>query len=154
IALLELPLPQQCVDGPKRAGFACDEQDSARIAVQPMHQLEGFIGPQCAQRLDDPEADAASAMDGDTCRLIQYQQPFVLPHDCAADSLDQLRRRLSDLRRGPNPHGRYPDLVVSLQAGVGAGPVTVDADLTLADDPVNTAPRQVPEQPVNEVIQP
>ena len=61
----------------QRAPLARNEQTSARLAIQPMHQFEFFVGSQSTQCLDDAEAHAAPAMDRDASRLVENEQTFV-----------------------------------------------------------------------------
>ena len=57
------------------------------------------------------------------------------------------------IRSWRSADGRNPDLVVRLQPGIRARPVTVDADFTFTDYTVNAAPRDVPQVLVHEVIE-
>src|ERR1700738_1382728 len=92
-------------------------------------------------------------MDGDAGRLVQDQELVVLIDDGLAHALLEVQGRAADLLRGSYADGRNPDLVVRLQPGIRARPVAVDADFTFTDYPVNTAPRDVPQVLVHEVIE-
>src|ERR1700676_1239359 len=92
-------------------------------------------------------------MDGNTGRLVQDQKLVVLVDDCFAHPLLELCRRAADLFGRTYTDGGNPDLVMCLQPGVRPRPVAVNADLTFADYPVNTAPRDVTQVLVHEVVE-
>ncbi len=55
VMLLDRALAQQRVRVPQGRTRARDEQASAGVAIEPVHELEGFLRAQCAQRLDRAE---------------------------------------------------------------------------------------------------
>ena len=78
VALLELPFAQQLVQRAQRAALAGDEQAAAGVPIQPVHELQGLIGTQRAQRLDHAVAQAAAAVNRDARGLVEHDEPLVL----------------------------------------------------------------------------
>src|SRR5689334_18354535 len=117
-----------------------------------MGQLEALVWTQGPQGLDNAKAHPAAAVDGDARGLVNHEQPVIFMDDGFADGLLQVGGGAANLLRRPDPHGRNPDLVVSLQPGVGARAVAVYADFTFADNPVNLAPGHLPQSLVYKEI--
>src|SRR3970282_563613 len=94
VMLVDLPLPEQRVQGPKRAPPLGDEQASGGRPVEAMHQLERLrLGPQTTQRFDAPERDAAAAVHGQARRLVQHEQAGIFVKDTPLDTISTLCRR-------------------------------------------------------------
>jgi hypothetical protein len=126
----------------QRARLARHQETAARVAVEAMHELQGLLGAQRPQYLDDAKAEPAAAVDRNPGGLVDDEEPFVLDDDRAAQPL---QKRPGNTARGPfrvEPHGRHADLVVHGQTLRRIGSVAVDAHLPLAHQAVHAAARQ------------
>src|SRR5689334_17640694 len=81
------------------AALPGDEQATAGLAIQPVHELEFFFGSHGAERFDDAEAEPAAAMDSDTRRLVEHDEPLVLADDRGLNRLARTRRHARGLTR-------------------------------------------------------
>jgi hypothetical protein len=139
VALVDLPLAQQRVQHAQGAATLGEQQAARGVAIEPVSQLEVLaLGPQEAQRLDAPEADAATAMNGEPGRLVEHQQPRVLIDDALGEPFQTVRRG-ERLGGGADPDRRHANLVAGLQPVARIGAPRVDAHLPGADEPIDMA---------------
>src|SRR5262245_8180167 len=98
-----------------------------------MGELEQLrLRPRRAQRLDDPVADAAAAVDGHARWLVDNQQGNVLEGD-------RKLGRTSPGGRVGGSHWRYSHAVADSQPVVGLHPTAVDAHFAAAQDAIDVA---------------
>ncbi len=131
-------------------GLAGDEETTTGIAVEPVDEFERLPGSGRAQGFDHPEAHPAPAVYGDSRRLVEDDERFILVDDTLIDALDERVRSAPGMLSGVDPDRRDAYDVARLEALLGLGPAGIDADLTLADQPVQAALRnllQVPAEP-------
>src|SRR4051812_40068117 len=79
IALVHLAVPQLCMQRSQRRASLRDEQNSGRLPVQAMDELEKRrTWPRRAQLLDQPHGNATASVNGQSRRLVDREQRVVL----------------------------------------------------------------------------
>ena len=81
VVLFDRALAQQGMKAPKRRASARDQEAPARVAVEPVREFEGLLGPQGAQDLDYPERKAGSTMNGKAGGLVEDEDARILVDD-------------------------------------------------------------------------
>ena len=104
-----------------------------------MHQFQGFARPRCAQGLDNAKTHAAAAVHGDSSRLVDHQQVFVLKNDRPLDQFHQAARGPSGFTAGVDSHRRQAHFIARLNAVFRVDSLAVDAYLALAQQPIDPA---------------
>src|SRR5450755_3124619 len=127
IALLKLSLAQQCMHCAQSTRLARNDETTARVAVEPMHELQGVLRPQRTQDLDDAEAQATAAVNRDSRGLVDHEQALILDDNRLAQALEERPRNTRWCALRLDPHRGNPNLVVELQALRRVGTVAVDA---------------------------
>ena len=158
VLLLDLSVAQQLVHHPKCRPVARDDEQAARVAVEAVGELEFLGRPRGPERLDQSVAEAATAVHREAGWLGDDQEVVVLVDDRRLDRLDEAGRG------APNAGGRrlldradrwQADDVPGRDPLLGLGPLAVDPDLALAQQPVYAGLRQPlegPDQPVVEAL--
>jgi len=78
----------------QRAAALRDQETTAGLAIEPMHEIElAELGPCGAQRLDHTVRQAAAAVHGESGRLIDRHQICILVDDGVPDRLLQIVTR-------------------------------------------------------------
>ncbi len=96
IVLVDRAVAQQRVRRTERGARARHEQAAARVAIEPVHQLERLLGSQGAQSLDGAEGKPGPAVHGEAGRLVQHEDARVFVDDRPPHHLP----RESGMRRG------------------------------------------------------
>ena len=125
-----------------------------------MHQFQKLgLGSRHAQLLNDPKADARTAMHGHAGRLVNHQQAVILQQH------HKLARRCAP-RHGVghglglfnhpirNTNRWQPHRVAGFNPGIGGRPPFVNAHLTTANDAVNMGLGHALEVAHQEVVEP
>ncbi len=123
---------------PQHAAFLGDHQQTGCIAIEAVHQLELLgIRAQLAERFDHAEAQAAAAMHGDTCRLVEHDKRLVFVDDRRFETLQKRlrdRHRLVALRHA---HRRNAHDIACLQLVLRLDPPLVHTHFAFAQNAVN-----------------
>ena len=145
---------QVAQDGPPLG----DEQTTAGLAVEPMHELELLeLGMHRAQRFDHAETDPAAAVHSDARGLIDDDQVAIFEDHRSRDELPQrLRGRLRAVGV-PLLFGsldrRQPDAVAGDHPVGGLGPSAVYPHLPGPQDAVDQAARYRAERAHQEIVE-
>ena len=137
----------------QRTSLPRDEQATARVAVEAVHELERLLRPQRAQRLDHSETQTATAVHGNAGGFVDYEQSFVFDNDRAAQLLKECVRNCRGRPFRLKAHWRHAHFVVQRQTQRRVGAATVDAHLALAHQTVHAAARDSAEEPHQELVQ-
>src|SRR5574343_1316916 len=145
-------LPDHVVQRRQRQTLFADQQDARRLAVKPVSQFQE-LGQRTltSQRLDDAEADPATAMYCNTFRLVDDQQRIILEED---RQIDTLLGDLVDfiLRLHRNPDRRNAQGVANAYAIGCINPPAIYPHLATAQDAINMALGNPLATPDEEVI--
>ena len=144
------PFAQHAVQLDQRAALLARISRPGGVAVQPVGELEELrLRPRRAQRLDDPEAHPAAAVDRDAGRLVDHQERVVFVDDRAKSSgLGPCARSCLRQTRTGGMRTRSPDL----QPVVGLHPPAVDPHFAAAQHPVDVAFRHAFQLAQEEVV--
>src|SRR5688500_3981787 len=154
IALLDSPFAQLRVQIAKRRATLRDQETSARLAVQAMHEIEFTkLGACRPQRLDHAMRESAAAVHGEARRLVDRNQVRVLVDDRVCHRELQLAAWSRTLDGIGPPDRRQANSVARGDTLVRSGPLAVHAHLTFAQEPVDVGPRYAFELTQQKVVQ-
>ena len=155
VMFLDRTFAKECVRTHEGRALARDEQASARVAIEPVHELERLVRPQCPQRLDDAEGEPGSAVDGKARGLVQHEEPGIFVHDGVAHDGEQgvgnTRRPGLDRRRVAQR--RQPDFVFGREPVVSLLALAVDPDLAAPQQAVDPAAGHALELAQQEIVE-
>jgi hypothetical protein len=140
IALAHAAFAEVVLQANQRRTFLADDEQTRGFPVQTVRQLKELgVGSRPTQLFDNPEADAATTVHRNACRLVNDQHRIVLEHDrkitCGG-------RRLAILQ-GPwrHPYRWHPHLITQLQAVICLDPALIYPDLTAAQNAIDVTIR-------------
>jgi hypothetical protein len=156
VMLLHRALAQQRMCQPQGRPRSRDEQASAGVTIEPMHELEGFLRAQRTQRLDGAEREPRAAVHREACRFVEHQQARIFLDDRGAHGLEQPVRDPArrQVRRRRLTHGRQAHFVVRGQPVVRLLALPVDADLAPPKQAVDPAARHARKLAQQEIVEP
>ena len=139
ITFLDAALADFRLQRRQRRTFFREDEHAARIAIEPMRELERFARPRGAQEFDRSEADAAAAVAGDSRRLVDDEEIAVLVQDGRLDPRSLCRGRDAGLGALGLSYRRNADGVAGGEPQVGLCALPVDADPAGAQQSIDEA---------------
>ena len=155
IFLFHLIFAPLAVEFAQGGGFFRQNQNTGGALVQAVGELQILFGAGGAQALYDSERNSAAAVDGESGRFVDNQNPVVLHQDGRRGKAAPRRNfRADGGGRTRRVGGRKADLVVLADSGEGFGAFSVDADLSGADEAIDDVAGERAKNAAEEVIQP
>src|SRR5690606_6060828 len=154
IALVDTLAAQSFMQYQQRTALLRHHDAARGVAIEPVHQLEkASLRTQCAQRFDQPQADAAATVHREPGRLVDDDQTLVFVEDGIRQAVGKARgnRHLGTFLLA-HPQRRYAHLVATLQPVFSLHTPFVDPHLALAQQAVNACLGHTLELTQQEVI--
>ena len=153
IALLEAALADQLVERSQGAAALRHDQAAARISIEAVNKLELLLGSQRTQRLYDAETDSAAAVNGNTGRLVEDDDPLILAQEGRLDAPEQIRAHAPRRRGFLDPDRWDTNPVAQAQAQLGRHPAAIHPHFSLSDKALNAAARDPRKHVHQEAVQ-